>query len=160
MLKKPKKFEVRKSKYQTTLWMWSSWWGFLEGYLSIDTFAKVAILYWYLFSSILPITNTYQNEQCKRYQRYQLMSMQRGRVTQYKAQCHSPQSSLIGRSSTDVLEGTFDDFKTEKIQCFHLFKLNAVRKHTVFVIHSYVCICSLGVTTLLVGERLEGGVSE
>ncbi len=41
--------------------MWSSWWGFLERYPSIDTidtFAKVSILYRYLFSSILPITNT------------------------------------------------------------------------------------------------------
>ncbi len=59
MLKKPKKFEVRKLKYVTNLWMWSSWWGFSEGYLSIDTidtFAKESILYQYLFSSILPIT--------------------------------------------------------------------------------------------------------
>ncbi len=60
MLKKPKKFEVRKSKYVTNLWMWSSWWVFLEGYLSIDTFAKVSILYQYLFSSILPITILYR----------------------------------------------------------------------------------------------------
>ncbi len=40
--------------------MWSSWWGFLEGYLcidTIDTYVKVSILYRYLFSSILPITN-------------------------------------------------------------------------------------------------------
>ncbi len=37
MSKKPKKFEVRKSKYVTNLWMWSSLWGFLEGYLSINT---------------------------------------------------------------------------------------------------------------------------
>ncbi len=44
----------------TNLWMWLLWWGFLEGYLSIDTidtFAKVSILYRYLFSAILPITN-------------------------------------------------------------------------------------------------------
>ncbi len=38
MLKKPKKLDVWKSKYVTNLWMWSSWWGFLEGYLSIDTY--------------------------------------------------------------------------------------------------------------------------
>ncbi len=38
--------------------MWSSWWGFSDGCLSIDTFAKVAILYRYLFSLILPITKS------------------------------------------------------------------------------------------------------
>ncbi len=30
MSKKLKKFEVRKSKYVTNLWMWSLWWGFLK----------------------------------------------------------------------------------------------------------------------------------
>ncbi len=61
--KKLKKFEVRKSKYVTNLGMRSLWWGFLEGYLSsdtsidtIDTFAKVSILYRYLLSLILPTT--------------------------------------------------------------------------------------------------------
>ncbi len=37
MSKKPKKFEVRKSKYVTNLWMWSLWCWFSEGYLSSDT---------------------------------------------------------------------------------------------------------------------------
>ncbi len=53
------------SNYVTNLWMRSSCWGFLEGYLSIDTFAKVSILYWYLFSLILPITNNvHHSTQC------------------------------------------------------------------------------------------------
>ncbi len=88
----------------------------------------------------------------------QLMSMQRDSATRHKAQHHGPQPSLIGRSSTGVLEGTFDDFRTEEIQCFHLCRLNAVQKHTAFcnLFYSDVCICSPGVTMLLVGEKLEG----
>ncbi len=46
--------------YVTNLWMWSSWWGVSEGYLSIDTFAKVR----YLFSLILPITRLYIEDFC------------------------------------------------------------------------------------------------
>ncbi len=51
MSKKPKKFEVWKSKYVTNLFMWSSWWGFLKN-------IWVSILYRYLFFSILPITTS------------------------------------------------------------------------------------------------------
>ncbi len=90
------------------------------------------------------------------------MSTQCDSATRCKAQRHGPRSSSIGRLSTNVLEGTFNDLKTEKIQCFHLFRLNAVQKQTGFcnLFHSDVCVCSLVVTTLLVRERLVGGGSE
>ncbi len=44
MSKKPKKFEVWKSKYVTNLWMWSLWWGFWKdiwvSILEVDTLNK------------------------------------------------------------------------------------------------------------------------
>ncbi len=46
MSKKSKSESRNTSKYTTNLWMWNSWWGFLEGYLrmdTIDTFAKISI---------------------------------------------------------------------------------------------------------------------
>ncbi len=92
------------------------------------------------------------------YLRYWLMSALWGSATRCNAQRHSLRSLLIEySSSTGVLEGTFDDFEMEKIQCFHLFRLKAVRKHTVFcnLFHLDVWICSLELQRYL-RERLEG----
>ncbi len=44
MSKKHKKFKLRKSKYVTNLRMWSSWWGFPEGYPEYRVSLLVSIL--------------------------------------------------------------------------------------------------------------------
>ncbi len=96
---------------------------------------------------------THQNEYRKCYLRYRRWAHNVQPDTMWST---APSPAILIKGA--FLNGCAWENLMEKIHCFHLFRLNAVRKHTGFcnLFHSDVCVCSLGVTAFLVGEKAGG----